>query len=291
MALRTKEITYNVHDRGRQALGQDRRLDLDLLAKIVNSPATQERVKNGDMLGYYGHWPRRVFGMAMCEGGIVNGKRVSLEPACRTFLLHCDNSGNITHREEFLSGQDGQISQRLYEDKVGGWSTAIDAVPNTDPALPTVFHGVDYVQEPNYHTNRGHGGMLLDSLTVLAGADVASMLDAVLSESRSGQSQLLAMFAALSQQHQALAEVCTKQQAEIGQLIDIAAAGKPIERQHILDSLDAAFEPGLRMRGVTREDFLALGQGDLVQLQQLERAAPALAPGDFDLQAFQLGVK
>ena len=74
MGLRTEEITYNVHDRGRQALGQDRRYDLDLLAKVINSPATQERVKSGDMLGYYGHWPRRVFGMAMCEGGIVNGK-------------------------------------------------------------------------------------------------------------------------------------------------------------------------------------------------------------------------
>lgn len=289
MGLRTEEITYNVHDRGRQALGQDRRFDLDLLARVINSPATQERVKSGDMLGYYGHWPRQVFGMAMCEGGIVNGKRVSLEPAVRTVMLHCDNSGNITHRGEFLSGPDGQIAQRLYEDKVGGWSTAIDAVPNTNPALATVFHGVDYVQEPNYHTNRGHGGMLLDSLEALAGNDVACILDAVLSESRSGQSQLLAMFGALSLQHQELAQVCMKQQAEIGQLIDIAAAGKPMDRQHILDSLGAVFEPGLRMRGATHEEFLALGQGDLVQLQQLETAAPA--PGDFDLQAFHLGVK
>lgn len=290
MGQRTEEITYNVHDRGRQHLGKDRHLDLEVLAKVVNSPGTQERVKNGDMLGYYGHWPRQVFGMAMCEGGIVGGKRVSLEPAVRTLLLHCDKDGNITHREEFLGGPDGQIAYRLYADKVGGWSTAIDAVPGTDPAIPTIFHGVDYVQEPNYNTNRGHGGVLLDSLTARAGAEMAGMLDAVLHESRASQTQLLAMFDALSQQHLALAEVCERQSVEIGQLVDIAAAGKPAAREHILDSLHAAFEPGLRMRGMSHDDLINMGRGQLVQLADLPDAQTA-NPNDFDLAAFQLGIK
>lgn len=290
MGLRTEEITYNVHDRGRQHLGVDRNLDLDVLAKVVNGPGTQERVKNGDMLGYYGHWPRKVFGMAMCEGGIVGGKRVSLEPAVRTLLLHCDRAGNITHRQEFLTGPDGQIAQRLFEDSVGGWSSAIDAVPGTDPAIPTIWHGTDYVQEPNYHTNRGHGGVLLDSLTACAGAEMAGMLDAVLSEARADKMQLMAMFSALTQQHLTLAELCESQQNEIGQLIDIAAAGKPAAREHILDSLHATFEPPLRMTGMTVDELIGMGKGHLVKLATLEQEEK-LAPGDFDLAAFQLGIK
>lgn len=230
MGLKTPRITYNVHDRGRKALGQDRFFDTAVLAKVLNCPETQERVNGGDMLGYYGHWPRLKFGMATQEGGIVNGKAVPLPTAIRTIYLSADDQGNITHQEEFLDTDAGQIAQKLYESKAGGFSSAIDALPKATPSIATAFHGFDYVLTPNYATNRGYEAML-DAVGGSEGLAVATpemiaMLDEVHAESIGAAAHLVAMFDALQAQHNQALEALEHVSNERDELIGMVAAGK-----------------------------------------------------------------
>ncbi len=60
---KTSKITFNVNDLQRQHTGQKRCYDNIGLARLINSPQVQERVSKGDLIGYYGHWPRKKFGM------------------------------------------------------------------------------------------------------------------------------------------------------------------------------------------------------------------------------------
>lgn len=146
--LQTKVISYNLKDRGRKYRGKDRDFDIPAIVKAINSPECQERVKKGDMLGYYGHWPRIKFGMYPCEGGLQQGKATIIEPAIRTIMLKAYSDGTVEHRAEFLDTDAGKLAEKLFRDKVGGFSSAIDQ------GRPE-FYGFDYVLEPNYSTNRG----------------------------------------------------------------------------------------------------------------------------------------
>jgi hypothetical protein len=154
--MKTARIKYNVTERGRKHTGQARRFDTMTLCDIVNSPRTQERVKHGDMFGYFGHWPRIHFGMNPSEGGVVNGKQVAIEPAFRTVFLNADQAGNVEHEAEFLDTPHGRVASRLYTQNSGGFSSAIDTRKRNGVDIPTDFYGFDYVLEPNYTTNRGH---------------------------------------------------------------------------------------------------------------------------------------
>lgn len=161
--MKTERISYNVNERGRKFRGQDRHFDTIALAKLLNGGDVQERIKHGDMVGYFGHWPRIKFGMNPTEGGIVEGKQVALEPAVRTLSLVAKPDGTIEHEQEFLGTQSGKLAQRLYESKMGGFSSAIDQRRCGDISLPLNFYGFDYVLEPNYTTNRGHEVALDDA--------------------------------------------------------------------------------------------------------------------------------
>jgi len=147
MATKTKTriITYNLKDRGRQYRGQERHFDIPAIVRAINSPECQERVKSRDMLGFYGHWPRVRFGMTPSEGGIQG----AVAPALVTTYLKAYEDGTIEHQEEFLDTDTGKIAWKMFEGRVGGFSSAID---QRRPA----FYGFDYVNEPNYSTNRGY---------------------------------------------------------------------------------------------------------------------------------------
>ena len=161
MGIKTGRIKYNVNNRGRAFRGKDRHFDTTALAKLVNGGACQERVAKGDMLGYYGHWPRVKFGMEPIEGGIVGGKAVAIEPAIRTTFLKAYDDGTIEHESEFLETEPGKAAARLFLSKAGGFSSAIDAPKRGNVNVPSAFYGFDYVLEPNYTTNRGY---MLDSV-------------------------------------------------------------------------------------------------------------------------------
>lgn len=168
MGRLTGKIRYNVQERGRKHNGQDRKFDLPALAALINSPAVQEQVEHGDLLGYYGHWMRMKFGLNPPESLVLDGKVVRIEPAVRTKYLRCDDEGNIEHDTEFLDTESGKMAERLFDSKAGGFSSAIFAKPGGFLDVPTKFAGFDYVFEPNFTDNRGY---LLDSVDVPATTD------------------------------------------------------------------------------------------------------------------------
>lgn len=225
MLKRTKMITYNVHDRGRKSRGQDRHFDTVALAALINGPAVQEKVKLGDMLGYFGHWPRVKFGMATQEGGVLDGKAISLPVAIRTTHLSADNDGNITHQAEFLDTHEGRLAASLYDSSTGGFSSAIDAVPRTSPSIASEFWGYDFVLEPNYTGNRGHRAVL-DGVAADAGAEereeMFALMDAVAAESNIA----LTMFDAVQAQLALALETLERVSRDNDLLIGRLASGK-----------------------------------------------------------------
>ncbi len=268
--LITDAITYNVRERGRKLRGQDRNFDTTVLANLINGPEVQEKVKHGDMHGYFGHWPRVRFGMQPPEGGIVDGKVVAISPALRTVELSARPDGTITHRAEFLDSNEGRVAARLYESKTGGFSSAIDAKPGTNPQIPFGFYGFDYVLEPNYSTNRGHK-VVLDG--VHAGDDATeliAMLDAVIGESTQAAGLINRMFDALHAQHmmalQTLDAVSKENDMLIGRL---AAKGVTVDR--VLDAVSDG------LRGVT-PDYAKYKNVELAGLQELNGIPAPVSP-------------
>lgn len=161
---KTRPITFNIKDRGRQFTGQDRtNVDYEKWIELINSPATQEMVNTGCLLGYYGHQIRIAFGLNPPETQLVGDKLITISPAIRTIELSCDQDGNVTHREEFLETPEGEFALRQYRAKVGGFSFAHDYITENGMMIPTEVCGADYVLQPNYATNIGHG-ILLDSV-------------------------------------------------------------------------------------------------------------------------------
>lgn len=236
MALkRTEMITYNVRDRGRKATGQHRDIDVKGLERLINGPQVQESVKLGDMQGYLGHWPRVKFGMHTQEGGVLDGKVVSLPLAVRAVHLSADEDGNITHQHEFLDTPEGRLAWSLYDSKTGGFSSAMDVMPRTSPSIPSAFYGFDFVFAPNYTGNRGHravldavGGVALDEEER---EDMVALLDAVAGES----GVMMAMFDALQRRHQQAIESLEHLARENDLLVGrLAAARAPSD---LLDSL------------------------------------------------------
>ncbi len=150
-------IKYNLKDRGRKFSGKERNFNIPAIVAAINSPKCQERVSTRGMLGYFGHWPRIRFGLEPPEGGIADGKAHSIEPALVTTYLKAYPDGTIEHKTEFLDNDSGRMASRMYANRVGGFSTAIDA------NKPELF-GFDWVNDPNYSTNRGYE-LVLDSVS------------------------------------------------------------------------------------------------------------------------------
>lgn len=168
--MKTGIIRYNLKERMRQFNGVERKFNVPELVKIINSPKVQERVRLGDLNGYYGHWPRIQFGAEPQEGGVLNGKPVYLEPCCRTIYLKAYDDGTVEHEQEFFNNEPGTKAFKLTQDKSGGFSSVITTSNGYG------FHGFDYVAEPNFAANRPYA--LLDSVnTELALCDEVMILD------------------------------------------------------------------------------------------------------------------
>lgn len=189
MGRKTGIIKFNLADRMRKHRGQDRNFDLESAVRLLNSGSVQERIKHGDMVGYFGHWPRVKFGLDPEEGGFLQGKQISLEPAIRTTHLKAFPDGTVEHEEEFLDTVSGKIAERIYGSKAYGFSSAMDSRRLGGKTVPTGFFGFDFVKEPNYSANRGYAVALdgvMDSEDALDAVEerdalfdaVNSMLDA-----------------------------------------------------------------------------------------------------------------
>lgn len=234
--MQTNVITYNLKERGRQYRGKDRNFNIRAICDAINGPACQERVKNRDMVGYYGHWPRIKFGMNPAEGGLDAGRPSLVEPALVTILLRAHPDGTVEHQAEFLGNDPGQVAAKLYAGRVGGFSSAIDQ-------HRPEFFGFDYVLEPNYSTNRGY---TLDDVRDMSLDDIEA---AIYDEQLRGVMRLLD---SANDERDRASEVIERLSAENEQLLSMLAA-KGIDAGAVLDAVPVApiavsIEPMERMR-------------------------------------------
>jgi len=144
--------------------GKDRsNVDAQSMIHKINSAEVQEFVKNGQLIGYYGHQIRQRYGMNPPETVMIGDKIIRLEPAIRTIYLRADPDGNVTHKTEFLENDAGNHAMRQYMANVGGFSTACDYFVQPGGILvPRNFAGYDYVLQPNFVDNVGYA--LFDSI-------------------------------------------------------------------------------------------------------------------------------
>ncbi len=288
MGMKTEVIRFNVRERGRRYRGQDRNFDTAALAALVNGPEVQERVKNGDLLGYYGHWPRVKFGLDVQEGALVGGKPVHLEPAIRTTSIKAYPDGTIEHQAEFLDTAPGRLAQRLYQSKTGGFSSAINAPRRGSTQVPNGFYGFDYVLEPNYTGNRGYAldsagnridreeldesevevldaveeytGMVQATTAMLdrVQADYdrqAEVLLALQEENVEYQTKIAQLQAALDSARDDLVKAMALAPAQAG-ADPVQAVGQPPAPAEVLDDAKARGIPVSRSRFADAEDFL-----------------------------------
>ena len=165
-ARKTKKITYNLFERGRQHSGKNRaNVDMKEMINQINHPRVQEMIKSGTMYGYNGHEIRRRYGMFPPESVVIDGKVVYLEAAFRTIESYADKNGDVTHVAEFIDNAAGEHARKQYLARVGGFSSAQDYRRSGLGLVPVNFYGYDYVTQPNYVTNVGDG-QLFDGLAV-----------------------------------------------------------------------------------------------------------------------------
>lgn len=267
--IRTEMLTYNVHDRGRKHRGVERLFDTVALAKLINSPETQERVKKGDLIGYYGHWARVKFGMATQEVGLLDGKIVATPTAVRTVYLSCDTNGNITHQAEFLNTEQGKYAASLYASKAGGWSSAIDAIPGSKPSIPVAFQGMDYVLEPNYDTNRGYVRGMLDSVTTgqETPEELIAFLDSAIAGEEATASYLVSLLDSVTRQNMQALEALEVVTRENEQLIERLARG---QGGAILDDVGERLAPFMAPRTPAFERFRTMELQPLREIDEPE---------------------
>jgi hypothetical protein len=242
-------IRYNLKERGRQYRGQERHFDIPRIVDSINGPATQERVQTRAMLGFFGHWPRLKFGLEPAEGGVVDGAAQAIEPAVVTVHLHAFDDGTIEHRTEFLDTSSGQLAARMHANRVGGFSSAID------PSKPELY-GFDYVNDPNYSTNRGYD-LMLDSVT----SGQMTFDDILLAEQAEHVDAVNRLFAALEASLRLALDSSANFERENVELMDLVARReaeiKALQsRGTLLDSAASAASALERERRLFRETEL-----------------------------------
>lgn len=273
--MQTPIIRYNLKDRGRQHTGQRRNFNIKAICDAINSPACQETVAVRGMIGFYGHLPRVRYGMTPVEGGIEGGKYAPVEPAIVTTYLKADYDGNVEHRTEFLDTAAGRLAAKLWEEKVGGFSSAIDQ------ARPEFF-GFDYVASPNY-VNNSFRGVVLDDVS---GANPHGLTyDDIYAAEQDEQAQaMVALLDSARMERDRASEVIEHLRAENEQLISLLAS----KGQDVGAALDsAAIMPiavsvsALERMQLDSAAFMGAGQ-----LPQFAQAAPSKADPAQDIPLY-----
>ncbi len=268
--METPVIRYNLKDRGRQHTGQRRNFNIKAICDAINGPACQEAVSLRTMVGFYGHLPRVRYGMAPVEGGIEGGKYAPVEPAFVTTHLKADYDGNVEHRAEFLDTSAGKLAAKLWEGKVGGFSSAID---QTKPE----FHGFDFVLAPNFSSNSFRGVALDDAL----GGGIGDLTyDDIYAAEQDEQAQaVIALLDGIRQEREQTSDVIERLSAENEQLLSMLAA-KGIEAGTALDA--AGIAPLVLAGGVSERmarDMAAFhGSGALPRFMEPKQEEPPADP-------------
>lgn len=163
MKMKSELIKYNIGQRGRKLIGQERGFNIPKVVELINSDRVQELVNAGDMYGYLGHGVRSDWGLnpdeTVLSGSAGAQKYVVVEPAIRTIHIKAYDDGTIEHQAEFLDNELGRKAYEWYKARIGGFSSVFAPSPQN----PTSFYGFDYVMVPNFATNRGYD-MVADSV-------------------------------------------------------------------------------------------------------------------------------
>ena len=228
--METQVIRYNLKDRGRKHTGQPRDFNIRAICDAINSPAVQETVSSRGMLGYYGHAPRIRYGMQPVEGGFEAGRYKEVEPAIVTTYLKADYDGNVEHRAEFLDTAAGQLAKKLWEGKVGGFSSAID---QGKPA----FYGFDYVAQPNFLSN-SFRGIALDDIFDGIGVEEISYDDVYSAErEETDHAEIIAgILDSVTAERDATSAVIERLQSENDQYLSILSS-RGIDASAVLDAV------------------------------------------------------
>lgn len=226
--METGLIRYNLKDRGRKHVGQDRVFQIPPLIDYINGPACQESVKNHDMIGFYGHWPRLRYGLRPQEGGpSEKGTPEIVEPAFYTTFLKGYSDGTIEHKAKFLDTDAGKLASKLYTEKVGGFSSCIVDRTHT-------FYGFDYVLEPNYTTNRGYtldsieaalddiqgGGLTIHEIEKQMLLEQLDGVRALVDSNKQTQLKANEVIKHLSQENNALMDLCLRRGLDVDAALD-----------------------------------------------------------------------
>lgn len=164
-----KQVTdrFSLFNDGRKMDANKRNYVVQSVQKMLSSPKTQELLRLGESYGYYGHAPRaraKKLDIGETEVIMVKGKPVLVEniPASRTIDIKCSDDGIVEHTQEFLDTVTGRIALSLWESRAGGWSWATSGNDGRDRSFARGYHGMDYVNQPNY-ISLDHPSMMLES--------------------------------------------------------------------------------------------------------------------------------
>ncbi|MBY0475419.1 MAG: hypothetical protein K2Q13_10230 [Nitrosomonas sp.] len=230
MPTTTPMIRYSLKERGRKYTGQARNFNIQKIFDNVNGDACQETIASRGMIGYYGHFPRIRFGMHPTEGGLDGGKYVPVQPAFITTHLKVTMDGMVEHQAEFLDTAAGQVAEKLFHQKVGGFSSAIDE-------KRPQFYGFDYVLQPNFLDNSFRGVALDDALSGNTGElTYDEVYEAELEEQ---SKSMIILLDSINAEREVTSAVIERLQQENEQFLSILS-GKGIDANSILDSVAIA---------------------------------------------------
>lgn len=146
--------SFNINKEGRMG-GNGRRYVLHAVRNMLESPATQEGLRLGELYGYFGHGIRQATNKmrpSELEVVMLNGKPVAIQnvPSNRTVQISIDDDGTVHHTQEILDTPSGQIVQSMIDSGAGGWSWACSGATSGGADYPNSFFGFDYVNQPNF---------------------------------------------------------------------------------------------------------------------------------------------
>lgn len=162
--MRRVETSININKEGRSGHNR-RRYVHHSVKKMLDSAATQEGLRLGELFGYFGHTARSLSGkMKPAEQEVVmlDGKPVIMQnvPSNRLVAISLDDDGTLHHTQEILDTPSGAIVCSMLDSNAGGWSWAVTGPSNYTGDHPQVMYGFDYVTKPNFVPLARQGAML-----------------------------------------------------------------------------------------------------------------------------------
>ena len=164
MPAQRLNCSFSLLDEGRQYTGNHRKYIIENAREICNSPATKEKIRLREALGFYGHG-RRILAGKMNIGEVEavtlpdGGKAiVSNIPSNVIVAFDVSPEGVVSHSQEVLDTETGKLVSTLHASRVGGFSWACPGVDGGrgKPTRLSGFSGFDYVLNPGFSSNQGY---------------------------------------------------------------------------------------------------------------------------------------